>query len=125
MKEYTPLNNLFKNKETYIGSLERQLSFVLEGNWTILAESQADSKGSSTCLELIGPKNVKIQNKFQLAVYCKHKNIDFKKVEFLTFRLYNFHLNSRTYIVKENERAMQRALKRIQAKKHILKQINL
>ena len=124
MQEYKQLNILFKDIETYISSLERKLSLVLGDNWTISIESQIESIGTFTHVELIGPNSVKIKSRYQLAEFCKQKNIDFKKVQFLTFMLYNFHSNTKIYTVHELDTAMSRALKRIAARKYISK-INL
>ena len=124
MLEYKHLNILYKNKSSYIDSLERKIQTILGENWSITIDSHTESFGTFTYLALNSPSNVKIHNRFQLAEFCKLKNLDFKKVKHITFQL--FHLNKYTYTVDEKEdSAMSRSLKRITARKYILKQIDL
>ena len=123
MQEYKQLNLLYKNDCTFINSLEKKIQTILGGKWSITIESQNESFGKFTFLVLHSPGSVKIHNRFQLAEFCKLKNIDFKKVQYITFKL--FHLNKYTYTVNTKESAMSRSLKRIAARKHILKQMKL
>ena len=123
MQEYKQLNILYKNNCTYINSLEKKIQTILGEKWSITIDSQTESFGKFTFLVLHSPGSVKIHNRFQLAEFCKLKNIDFKKVQYITFKL--FHLNKHTYTVNTKESAMSRSLKRIAARKHILKQMKL
>ena len=123
MLKYKHLNILYKNEGSYIDSLEKKIQTILGKKWSITIDSHNESFGTFTYLVLNSPSNVKIHNRFQLAEFCKLKNLDFKKVKHITFKL--FHLNKYTYTVNEQDSAMSRSLKRIAARKYILKQIDL
>ena len=123
MLEYKHLNILYKSETSYIHSLQKKIQTILGEKWSITIDSHTESFENFTSLVLNSPSSVKIYNCFQLAELCKLKNLDFKKVQSITFKL--FHFNNFIYTVHEKDTPMRRALKRIQARKHILKQMNL
>ena len=106
MLEYKHLNILYKSETSYINSLEKKIQIILGEKWSITFESQTETEsfGKFTCLVLHSPGSVKIHNRFQLAKFCKLKNLDFKKVQYITFKL--FHLNKYTYTVDTKKSAM-------------------
>ena len=125
-----PLNKIYKSKRDYIKSLEKKVEFTLGPNWKISSKVLIGCEGAITQLEFISPEKIRISNYFELMSYCDFRHICKKKVQFISFQIWNYRSNSMsweeygTFIAVEIvQTAMKRALKRLKARKQILSQL--
>ncbi len=81
------------SKLDYLKVVEKQVKIVLGSEFKIHVHEEFRSNTAKTCIELVTPEDIRIDSMITLIEYCKLKDIDEKKIKFLTFQLWNFEIN--------------------------------
>ena len=117
------LNKLYKNIEIFLESLERKLKLILGEGWIIQTHRQEFSEKTYTYI-ILKLGEISIHNSYQLSEFCKWSNTDYKKLEFTPFLLCSKKSDQNILIVNKKHKVLKRAIKRITARKMMLKYFN-
>ena len=123
-----PLNVIYKSKLDYLRVVEKQVKIVLGSQFKMNINVQEEFRSNTvkTCIEIVTPEDIRIDSMITLKEYCKLKQIDEKKIKFLTFQLWkNSCYNSHTFIAEKMIASpMARSLKRLSRRKFLLGKLN-
>ena len=118
-----PLNKVYKTNDDFLKVFERKIKIVLNPFWRLRYHTHDNPDGLMTCVVLISPENIEIHNRIQLLAYCNLTNICHKKVESISFKIFDFKPKKGVFLVEDRDTALQNAMTMIKTRNNIAKKL--